>query len=89
MNKKSRPKFQENPKNLFTLNPNTRVPARLTGHKSTSKNAAGIEKALAYKIFTTVRKPDTPRKTVIRETGKKNQGTTRTKITKINAIISK
>ena len=62
-NKKSGPKIQENKKNLY-VNPNIRVPAQLTGYKRTSKNTAGIEKALKYKIFTYVTKPDMPRKTV-------------------------
>ena len=62
-NKKSGPKIQENKKNLY-VNPNIRVPAQLTGYKRTSKNTAGIEKALTYKIFTNVTKPDMPRTTV-------------------------
>ena len=48
-----------------------------------------IKKVRTYKNFITVTNMDMSRKTVRRELGKKNEGTERTKIKRINKIISK
>ena len=70
-------------------NPNTRVPARLAGNMGISQKTYGIEKVQTYQNITTVTKMDMSINNSARKSRKKNQGTTRTKITKKIAIIVK
>ena len=51
----------------------------------TKENAAGIRKVQTYQILSTAINPDISIKTVRRESGKKYQRRTRTKIKRINA----
>ena len=77
---------KEDEKSLYE-NSYTRVPTQLVGNMGTSQSTAGTEKVQTCQNFTTVEKLDITRNTEIRDSGKKNQGTTRMKIIKINAII--
>ena len=62
------------------LNTNNRVPEELAGNTSTKERISGIEKVLkTHQNFTTVKKLDMSRKTVTKESRKKNQGPTTTK----------
>ena len=55
----------------------------------TKENTVGIKKVQTYQNIITATNPEISINTVVREPGNKNQGTTRTKITRRNAIIPK
>ena len=55
----------------------------------TNKSTDDIEKSWMYQTITTMIKLYMSRRTVVKEPGNKNQGTTRTKKMKINATIEK
>ena len=76
-------------KNPLAQDPNTRVPAQLAGNTITNKRTAVTEKVQRYKIFTTPKKLYIYRKTVSRESRRKNKRTKITKDIKINTIIEK
>ena len=55
----------------------------------TKENTVGIKKVQTYQNIITATNPEISINTVVREPGNKNQGTTRAKITRKNAIIPK
>ena len=76
-------------KNPSTQNTNTRIPVRLAGNTDTRENTAVINNVRTYQHAITATNQNMSRKTSGRESGKKKQITTRTKITRRNAIIEK